>query len=236
MSTLNENKGRTESSVRLNYTKDGARCIVGYYGGTTGENSSYTSSSDSTSDYTLDENISLYFVNGDTLQLVLKDPNLTSLATQYTNNGAEEYTYKVTVTLSDAHGNQVTLLPLTAVNGSKSFTTNNSSDSTSGYEAVKNDTVGGYVYTLDSITGSTNYHFGAQFPTLYLGDKLSAKAQAVVTWNQGSSSKTRDIVADDPANSLFDNDTTGSTAYVSNIRHLENLSTTISGIDDSSAK
>lgn len=211
--------GRTDSSVRESYG-------VGYYGGAytnaiSDEDTSSTGSSDTST--TTDENvpdkadysqISLEIVNG---------PRLLLLVTNPTANGTQADLDNCSVsvdnlTLHDSEGYEVQI------------------KSDADYEDTS---TGLSVYILDSVTDSDK-HFIEQFcststessesSSLTVGSDIYATANLSVTSNSDTSvGIVLSEVKSNTCNSLYGDDSDGTTASIENARHLENLSENISG-------
>lgn len=207
--------GRTNESNRRQYQKTvngtTSTYAIGYYGGaSTTENT--ISQTDVT--FTVTEP-TLQLLNEERLLLVVRDPNRSSLLSQLTSQKNAQYTYTLTLTVHDSDGNQMEI-----------------GETVPHYT---NDT--GTVYILDSAADEDRAHFNKLFASsdgnkgLTPGSDIYVSAQAKVTWNDGADSASK-TVNSNTCNSLFANgsDAAEGVAFIEKGRHLQNLSTAVSGV------
>jgi prepilin-type N-terminal cleavage/methylation domain-containing protein len=227
--TTSLNDGRKDATIRRDYTKKDAsgnsvRVTVGYYGGTVAEDASYdaTKDSDTTKVPSLSD-VTLKFVNGDRLLLVMDDPNPGSIFT--TETVGQNISYQVTITLQDTSTGKTDDVVVLTYNGN---TDPKVSPQSAGITDKAADNCRQTVCILDSIVDQ-DCHFAQLFPELTPGDAVKATVKLSIL-KDGKEVAAKSCSTADTANSLFDDATSASGAVISNARHLENLSEDVSGV------
>ena len=192
---------------------------IGYYGGASAAD---TTISKTTVKFTV-KKPTLQLLNEERLLLVVQDPNTTDLRNQSTEQKDASYSYQLTLTVHDSDGHQMDI-----------------SSAVPSYTTTTGD--GKTVYILDSVADENKAHFAQLFQStqettgLTPGSDIYVTAQATVTWNNNSESASA-TASSETHNSLFadDSDSNGG-ALIENGRHLQNLSTAVSGVPDTYTK
>jgi len=192
---------------------------IGYYGGASAAD---TTISKTTVKFTV-KKPTLQLLNEERLLLVVQDPNTTDLRNQSTEQKGASYSYQLTLTVHDSDGHQMDI-----------------SSAVPSYTTTTGD--GKTVYILDSVADENKAHFAQLFQStqgttgLTPGSDIYVTAQATVTWNNNSESASA-TASSETHNSLFadDSDSNGG-ALIENGRHLQNLSTAVSGVPNTYTK
>lgn len=211
----NSNRKQFQKSVSgTSYTY-----AIGYYGGASATESTISKTSVK---FTVTPP-TLTLLNEERLLLVVSDRNKSNLLYQSTKQKNAKYTYTLTLTVHDSDGHQMDI-----------------GDSVPSYPTGDGKTV----YILDSVADKDQAHFAKLFHSadgtgLTPGSNIYVTADATVTWNDNtdSTASASAQATSETHNSLFaDGSGSDAGALIENGRHLQNLSTSVSGVTDAYAK
>ena len=211
----NSNRKQFQKSVSgTSYTY-----AIGYYGGASATESTISKTSVK---FTVTPP-TLTLLNEERLLLVVSDRNKSNLLYQSTKQKNAKYTYTLTLTVHDSDGHQMDI-----------------GDSVPYYPTGDGKTV----YILDSVADKDQAHFAKLFHSadgtgLTPGSNIYVTADATVTWNDNtdSTASASAQATSETHNSLFaDGSGSDAGALIENGRHLQNLSTSVSGVTDAYAK